>query len=126
VNGLHHPGESLSVDGGSAKIEVRAWSKTAGKCGELISIQVSEAVLEAFDLPSRATMAGRSAGGGGHTVWRRAAREWAGRVRMGPVGFLESRRPTAGPAKATSTHVLLSLLRVLFRQRAVVRSRARM
>ncbi len=34
---------------------------------------------------------------------------------MGPVGFLESRIPTAGPATATSTQVLLSLLKVLLR-----------
>ena len=45
-------------------------------------------------------------------------------IRVPPVGCLESRTATAWPVAATSTQLDVSVLRLLFRQRAVLRSGA--
>jgi hypothetical protein len=75
---------------------------------------MGEAAVKAVLPDSDSTfLAGRPVG---HIERRRVVKDWAERMRMGPDGFLESRTPTEGPAKATSTQVLLASLRVLLRQ----------
>src|SRR3954447_24333983 len=54
----------------------------------------------------------------------RLVRDAAGIVRTGPSACLESRKAAPGPTSATSTQVVPSALRLLLRQRAVLRSSA--